>query len=187
VAVNHLSWADFPLLLSILPRRTIVIANEKFRKHPLANWLISDVSQAIFVKPNELDENSLRDALAVLRSGGLLALAPEATRSRTGGLIRGRTGVAYLATQADAPVIPVVAWGQEKLAKRVEAFSRIPVQVRAGKPLRFPPGLASPPTLRRYTDIIMLAQAQMLPVEYRGVYSEAAESPAPHESTERVR
>lgn len=175
VAVNHLSWADFPLLLTILPRRTIIFGNEKWRKYPVADWFMSDLSQAILVTPNQLDDKALRDALAVLRAGGLLALAPEATRSRTGGLIRGRTGVAYLATETGAPVVPMVAWGLEKLSKPLEVLRRHPVHVRVGQPLRFPTGPASAPDLRRYTDSVMLAQARLLPERYRGVYAEAAE------------
>ncbi|MGA8220651.1 MAG: SDR family NAD(P)-dependent oxidoreductase [Candidatus Acidiferrales bacterium] len=186
LATNHLSVMDFPLLFTIMARRTIVIANEKWAKSALGNWVISDIGKAILITPNELDEESLRNALAVLRAGGLLAVAPEATRSRTGGLIRGRTGAAYLATLADVPVIPLVAWGWEKLRKRAESFRRIPVQMRAGAPLRFPPGPASPPVLREYTDRIMRALAQLLPPGYRGVYSEATNPPILRDTAEGI-
>jgi 1-acyl-sn-glycerol-3-phosphate acyltransferase len=129
------------------------------------------MGQAIYVKKNQADEESLEDALTVLRSGGMIALAPEGTRSRTGGLLRGRTGVAWLATQVDVPVIPLAAWGQEKWRERGKRLSRIPIRVRAGAPLHFLPGAATPDAMRQYTDRIMNRIAELLPPEYRGVYA----------------
>jgi len=148
----------------------VMLANEKYRTSALIHWFISGLGQAIYVKPNELDEQALSDALAVLRAGGSLGLAPEGTRSKTGGLMRARTGVAYLATTANVPVVPVAAWGQEKWRDRMHSIRRIPIHVRAGKPLTFPPGPASPQLLLKYTDAIMQALARLLPEGYRGVY-----------------
>ena len=178
IAVNHLSKADTPLFMSKLPRRTVMLANEKYRSSRIINWVISDVGQAIYVTPNALDEHALNDALAVLRAGGLLGLAPEGTRSKTGGLMRARTGAAYLAVAANVPVVPVAAWGQENWRSRMRSLHRIPICVRAGKPLVFPPGPATPQQLLQYTDEIMHALARLLPERYRGVYgAELAASP----------
>jgi 1-acyl-sn-glycerol-3-phosphate acyltransferase len=186
VAVNHLSRADVPLLLTVLQRRAIILANEKLRQSPLLNWFVSDMGQAIYVKPNELEEESLRRALTVLSAGGIVALAPEGTRSKTGGLLKGRTGIAYLATQSGAPVIPVVAWGQEKWRGRMHSLGRIPIWVRAGNPLHFPLGPASPHLLRKYTDAIMIALSEMLPSHYRGVYASSASVPVAEDPIEQV-
>ncbi len=181
LAVNHLSMADVPLVLTLLPRRAIILANDTLRDRRILNWFVSDMGQAIYVRRNDLDEESLKEALTVLRAGGLVALAPEGTRSRTGGLLKGRTGVAYLATQADVPVVPLVAWGQERWRERSRSVHRLRIEVRAGKPMRFPQGTAPPSLLRQYTDRIMTALAELLPPAYRGVY--AAEVNAPGEET----
>ena len=117
----------------------------------------------------------MQRALAVLNAGGMLAIAPEGTRSRTGGLLQGKPGIAWLATQFDVPVIPLVAWGHEKWRQRGKRLGRIPIHVRAGVPLRFPQGLPSPGTLHRYTDQIMAQLAALLPPEYRGVYASQGE------------
>lgn len=180
LAVNHLSMADVPLVLTLLPRRSIILANDRLRQNKLIDWFVSDMGQAIYIKRNQGDEEALQRALQVLNAGGLLALAPEGTRSKTGGLLRGNTGVAYLATHADVPVVPLVAWGQEKWRDRRSRADRIPISVRVGAPMRFPQGHASPAAIRGYTDQIMRALAAMLPTEYHGVYGteeEAAESP----------
>jgi 1-acyl-sn-glycerol-3-phosphate acyltransferase len=128
------------------------------------------------VTRDQLNEESLQRALAVLNAGGMLAIAPEGTRSKTGGLLQGKPGVAWLATQIDVPVVPLVAWGQEKWGERGKHLGRIPIHVRAGAPLRFPQGLPAPDTLHRYTDRIMAQLAALLPPEYRGVYANQDES-----------
>jgi NADPH:quinone reductase-like Zn-dependent oxidoreductase/1-acyl-sn-glycerol-3-phosphate acyltransferase/SAM-dependent methyltransferase/acyl carrier protein len=171
MAVNHLSMADIPLALQLLPRRATILVNEKYSKRPIFSWLLTDIGQSIYVSPNELDEEPLRRAVDVLNRGGLVALAPEAQRSKSGRLLRGRTGVAYLATQLSVPVVPFVAWGQEKWRRRLTSIRRIPISVRVGKPLYFPTGPTPPNLLRQYTDEIMLALAALLPPDYRGVYS----------------
>lgn len=171
LAVNHLSMADVPLVLTLLPRRAIILANDRLRQNKLIDWFVSDMGQAIYIKQNQGDEEALQRGLQVLNAGGLLALAPEGTRSRTGGLLRGNTGVAYLATHADIPVVPLVAWGQEKWRERGSRVDRIPIHVRVGAPMRFPQGPVPPAAIRGYTDQIMGALAAMLPAEYRGVYA----------------
>ncbi len=165
--------ADVPLLLTLLQRRAIIMANDRLKKNKLLHWCLSDVGHAIYVTRDQADEASLQSALTVLKTGGLLALGPEGTRSKTGALQRGKTGVAFLATHAGVPVVPLVAWGQEKWRDRGKRISRIPIDVRVGAPLRFPPGSATPAEMRRYTDEIMAALAAMLPLEYRGVYAES--------------
>jgi hypothetical protein len=60
----------------------------------------------------------------------------------------------------------------------MRSLRRIPIRVRAGKPLVFPPGPATPQQLLQYTDAIMHALARLLPERYRGVYgAELADSP----------
>jgi 1-acyl-sn-glycerol-3-phosphate acyltransferase len=106
----------------------------------------------------------------VLRAGGMLGLGPEGTRSPNG-LVRAHTGIAYLATQAGVPVIPLAAWGQEHIPSRLRSLRRAPVSVRIGAPIRFDDGVPDAARLRAYTDTVMSAIALMLPSEYRGVYA----------------
>jgi hypothetical protein len=66
------------------------------------------------VHRGEVDRRALRQALAVLAGGGILAVAPEGTRSDSGVLQRGREGAAYLAARSGVQLLPVVAYGQAK-------------------------------------------------------------------------
>jgi len=175
LAVNHLSMAEGPLYMTLLKRRGVPVVNSRLQQNRVLHWFVSDMAQAIYVTPNQINDESLHRALAVLRSGGMLILAPEGTRSRTGGLLPGKPGVAWLATQIDVPVVPVVAWGHEKWRERGKHRERIPIHVRAGAPLRFPQGHPSPGSLHRYTDQIMAQLAALLPPEYRGVYANQEE------------
>jgi 1-acyl-sn-glycerol-3-phosphate acyltransferase len=175
LAVNHLSMAEGPLYTTVLKRRPIALVNSRLQQNRILHWFVSDMGQAIYVTRDQLNEESLQRALAVLNAGGMLVVAPEGTRSKAGGLLPGKPGVAWLATQIDVPVVPLVAWGQEKWRQRGKHLGRIPIHVRAGAPLRFPQGLPAPGTLQRYTDQIMAQLAALLPPEYRGVYANQGE------------
>lgn len=175
LAVNHLSMADLPVMLTFLPRPTIVYVAEEFKK-PWLNPFLSDLGNAIFVRRGAGDKEALELGLTVLRAGGILALGPEGRVSLTGGLEKGQAGAAYLATQAAVPVLPIVAWGQEKLISRFMRLRRPTINVKIGKPFRLHEDLATPPQawqLREYTNQIMVRLAEMLPPEYRGVYADA--------------
>ena len=175
LAVNHLSMAEGPLYMTLLKRRAIPLVNSRLQKNRVLHWFVSDMGQAIYVTRDQMNEESLQRTLEVLKAGGMLILAPEGTRSRNGGLLQGKPGVAWLATQIDVPVVPLVAWGQEKWRERGKRLGRIPIHVRAGAPLRFPQGLPTPGALHRYTDQIMAQLAALLPPEYRGVYANQSE------------
>ncbi len=172
LAINHLSMTEVPLLLNLLSRRAIVLVNSKWRNVHSAHWLISRLGQAIYITPGESREESLRPALAVLNAGGILSLAPEGTRSRTGGLQQGRTGVAYLAVNANVPVVPLAAWGHELWMHELKHARRGRIHVRVGSPLHAPPSPPNATMLRAFTEEVMLALAQLLPLEYRGIYKE---------------
>jgi 1-acyl-sn-glycerol-3-phosphate acyltransferase len=177
LAVNHLSMADVPLALSILPHRTTMLAAAKLQRRPLLNWLLGDIGHAIFVDKNADMQPALERALSVLRAGGNIALSPEGTRRRTG-LIRAQTGMSYLAAHANVPIIPFAAWGQEQWRERFRRLRRLPIRVRIGAAIAAPTPPHTPARLREHTDLVMMALADLLPEQYRGVYADnMTESP----------
>jgi 1-acyl-sn-glycerol-3-phosphate acyltransferase len=171
LAVNHLSMWDVPFMLSVLSRPTIVLAAEELRRYPWMDLFLAQLGNAIYVRRGAGDEEALARALAVLRAGGLLALSPEGSRSADGMLGEGRTGVAYLALRSGAPIVPAVAWGQERMPAAWQRLGRAPVCLRIGKPFRLEPGDASAKTLRTHTSRVMSEIAALLPGEYRGRYA----------------
>lgn len=172
-ATNHLHILDALWMVSALPRRTIFLVAEEFERKPVVGWLLN-AGRAIYVARGKADREALDRALAVLKSGGALGVAPEGRLSLTGGLIKGQIGIAYLASQAGVPVIPVVAWGQERAGHCWRHLRRVRVHIRFGPPIELPPGLSGPSDLERGTDLVMTSLARLLPPAYRGVYGEPA-------------
>lgn len=173
---NHLHWLDPPVLMAVFPYRAYVFAAEKWQKHWFLGPLFRSVD-AIFVHRGEVDRKALRQALGVLKGGGVLGLAPEGTRSRTGVMQRGRSGAAYLAYQARARLVPVVATGQEKVFSELRRFRRATIRVVFGLPFEPPPveGQVSAAQVHAFAEEIMYRLAALLPPEYRGVYRDVAE------------
>lgn len=174
MAVNHLHLFDSPVIFCVVPRRATVFAADKFQKNWLFNWILVHVGNVIYVKRGETDRRTITNSLKVLRAGGVLAVAPEGTRSRTGGLGKGQTGAIYLASQAPAQIVPLVAYGQEKAYSYWKRLRRVPIQVCIGRPVEVPNGKLTVHQLQEKTDELMLTLARLLPAEYRGVYTEAA-------------
>ena len=183
---NHLHILDAPIGLIFIPRRIAAFVKSKWKRPPF-NWLMACMGDVIYA--GKIDRHALEEGIKVLQSGGLLAIAPEGTRSHTGGLGKGQAGVALLATRAHAPVLPLAMYGQEQAIKYWKRLRRVPIHVRVGQPIELPPGKASKEQLEAYTEQIMIALARLLPPEYRGVYAELAESSSENlkRGEERVR
>jgi 1-acyl-sn-glycerol-3-phosphate acyltransferase len=175
VITNHLSMLDPPAVMAALPCRVIAMAASKYIRHPFGFLL--GTANVIFVRRGEADRRALRKALAVLASGGVLGIAPEGTRSKTGALQRGKPGAAYLALRANVPLLPVVLTGTERVFREFLRFRRPHVRVVIGEPfhLAVPEGAERP--LQALTDQMMHRLAALLPPEYRGVYGQTSPRP----------
>jgi 1-acyl-sn-glycerol-3-phosphate acyltransferase len=173
---NHLHWLDPPVLMAIYPYRGHVFAAEKWGVHWFMGPLFRSLD-SIFVRRGEVDRKALRQALAVLKGGGVLGLAPEGTRSKTGAMQRGRSGAAYIAYRAGVRLVPVVTWGQEEVFPSLRRLRRARVRVVFGEPFAPPPveGKASAVQVHAFAEEIMYRLSAMLPPKYRGVYSDLPE------------
>lgn len=173
LAGNHVSfWLDMPIYYCLVPRRAVSFSAARWKSVPVIRWILDCLTDAIYVRRGQPDAEALGQALAVLRAGGALAIAPEGTVSNDGRLLRGHPGFAYLATVARVPVFPVASHGQEKAWYFWMRLRRVPVTVRWGQRIDLPEGRASRKELRAYTDRVMMEIAAMLPVENRGFYGD---------------
>jgi 1-acyl-sn-glycerol-3-phosphate acyltransferase len=173
---NHLHWLDPPALAVAFPYRVHVFAAEKWENHWFLGPLFRSLD-AIFVQRGEVDRKALRKALAVLEGGGVLGMAPEGTRSKTGGLQRGRNGAAYMAFRTGVKLVPVVTTGQEEVFSSLRRGRRATVRVVFGEPFDPPrvEGRATAAQVQALTQEIMYRLAALLPPKYRGVYADVAE------------
>jgi 1-acyl-sn-glycerol-3-phosphate acyltransferase len=176
LTTNHLSRLDTPLLLTVTKRDDLVaIVAKKYQKKPFFKWILSKVGTMVWMDRERTDFSALRDALHQLRSGAIVGIAPEGTRSRNSmGLLEGKQGAALLASQACVPIIPVGIVGSEKINDHWMRLQRPPVTVRVGEPYTLPEMDREnrQAWLSRYTDEIMCRIAALLPLAYRGFYSE---------------
>jgi 1-acyl-sn-glycerol-3-phosphate acyltransferase len=176
VAANHLGRLDTAALLCVLDREDIIMpVAEKYRDHPLFG-AIGRAANAIWLNRFDADYPALRQILERMKQGGLLAIAPEGTRSKTEALQEGKMGVAFLASKSGYPVLPVAVTGTEDRAilENLTHFRRSKITATAADLMYIdvPKGKGREEAMRRATDEIMCRIAALLPEKYRGVYAD---------------
>lgn len=171
---NHLSRVDAPLLLTIVRNNNVSgWAASKYRTHPLFGPIVR-LGGGIFIRRGEVDRDALTAAVAWLREGNIFGIALEGTRSKTGALIRAKTGAAYLADQAKVPIVPIAIMGTESIMRNLLRLRRSRLAVHVGVPFYLPPLQENERTkgLRRHADEIMCRIAAMMPPTYHGAYAD---------------
>jgi len=180
MVTNHIAFLDAPLEYAFLVRGPFAgWAAEKYERHLLYGPLLR-IGGSIFIRRGQIDRGALSAALDALGRGKIFGLAPEGTRSPNASLIRGRTGVAYLAYHGNVRVVPVAVTGTERVAADLGRLRRPRFTVRVGRPFHLPAldHDPRPEDLRRGADEVMCRIAALLPPVYRGVY---ADHPRTHE------
>lgn len=172
LVVNHLHLFDPGVVSTAVRRKIVTLAAGKWRDHIVINTFLK-AAGVIFVKRGEVDRQALKACLQVLEEGGALAIAPEGTRTKTGGLQRAKPGIAYIAQRTDALIVPVAHWGVERI-REWRPFHRPECHIVIGKPFRLPSenGRVTTERLQEMADWVMVQIGQHLPSRYRGVYAE---------------
>ena len=187
IASNHLSFSDHFFGPLPLPRRVTFLAKAEYFT---GTGLKGLVSKAFFRGVGQIpvdrsggkaSERALRTGLRVLREGKLLGIYPEGTRTPDGRLYRGKTGVARLALEGRAPVIPCAMVGTFELQPPGRIWPRLHIRpgVRFGKPLDFSRyyGLETDRlVLRAVTDEIVYALMKLSGQEYVDIYAQQAKA-----------
>ena len=171
IAFNHLGHLDPLLVCAFSPRAPEFIALADLLDVPGTSLALRAYG-IIPIHRDEYDRHVIRAALDVLNRGRLMALAPEARRSPSAALEKGREGVAYLALKSGAPVVPVGITGTQNVSGAWHRRTRPDICMKVGTPFRLPaqPGLNRREALEAGHAVIMKHIAQMLPVEYRGYW-----------------
>ncbi len=182
LASNHLSFSDHFFAPLPLPRKVVFLAKSEYFtgrgiKGLFSRAFFSGVGQIpVDRSGGEASERALATGLRVLASGQLLGIYPEGTRTPDGRLFRGKTGVARLALEAQAPVIPCAMIGGFEFQPpgRITPRLRVRPGVRFGKPLDFSRyyGMESDGlVLRAVTDEIIYEIMKLSGQEYVDVYA----------------
>jgi 1-acyl-sn-glycerol-3-phosphate acyltransferase len=183
IASNHLSFSDHFFAPLPLPRKVVFLAKSEYftgrgLKGLFSKAFFSGLGQIpVDRSGGEASERALRTGLRVLAQGDLLGIYPEGTRTPDGRLYRGKTGVARLALEARAPVVPCAMIGGFEFQPpgKIRPRLRIRPGVRFGKPLDFSRyyGMEQDRVvLRAVTDEVMYAIMKLSGQEYVDQYAQ---------------
>jgi 1-acyl-sn-glycerol-3-phosphate acyltransferase len=181
---NHLSFSDSFFLPLVTKRRITFLAKQEYFtgkgiKGLLSKMFFTGVGQVpIDRSSGRAAEAAITTGVRILREGHMLGIYPEGTRTADGRLYRGKTGVARMALEAQAPVIPVAMIGTYEIQPpgRVRPAIRR-VGIVFGEPLDFSryAGMESDRfVLRSVTDEIMYALMEISGQEYVDMYATRA-------------
>jgi 1-acyl-sn-glycerol-3-phosphate acyltransferase len=176
-ASNHLSFIDSIAIPVASPRPVHFLAKASYFETGLSRWFFTAIGAIpVHRGAGQAALDALDQQRTLLEEGSAVALYPEGTRSLDGRLYKGRTGVAFLALQTGAPVVPVGLIGTDDVmpvgAKMPSLSHRI--TVRFGEPLDLAHhGPASSGKARRLaTDEIMAAIHALSGQELANAYNE---------------
>ncbi len=187
LASNHLSFFDSVVIPVVAPRKVVFLAKDDYFTNPgLKGRAQRAWFEGLGMVPVDRDDtraaiNSLQIALEVLGRGEAFGLYPEGTRSRDGRLYRGKVGVAQLALQSGAPVVPVGLVGTDRIQPVGARWPKlVKVAIRFGEPIRVADeydGVAPGRARREITDRVMTAIQALSGQEEAGVYNERPADP----------
>lgn len=182
LAGNHLSFSDSIFVPLILRRKVVFVAKEEyFTGKGIKGWL----TKMFFVGTGTIPvdrsggraaQAALGTGLRILREGRLFGIYPEGTRSPDGRLYRGKTGVARLALESGAPVVPVVILNGDEIQPPGTLVPKVKrVRIRFGKPMTFEryAGMAGDRVIERaVTDEVMYELMVLSGREYVDIYAQ---------------
>ena len=135
LAPNHVSNLDPPLVGVSCGRWPYTMAKAELFRGAFG-WVIEQMG-TFPVHRGEADRKALKTARRLLNDGQAIIIFPEGTRSATGALSAPEIGVAMLAHQAKAAIVPIHLGGTEKaLAPLHPKFGIVRVEIRIGPPLQ---------------------------------------------------
>ncbi len=116
---NHKSLLDFVLYLVVFPFRTVrfLMAEVLYNKGKLFSFMLNSLG-GIRVDRDKREFSFVSDSIEVLDNGGILGVFPESRLPVNGKPLPFTTSTAFIATHADAPIVPVYTDGGYGLFKR---------------------------------------------------------------------
>jgi 1-acyl-sn-glycerol-3-phosphate acyltransferase len=175
---NHTNFIEVPLVFTHLqPRPVTGFAKAETWDDPLLGRLF-DIWGGIPIHRGEADLSAIKKAIEMLQKGYIIGMTPEGTRTNTGVLIPGQSGVCLLALHSGAPLQPLVYYGHERYRDSLKRLRRSDFHVRVGPifHLRKPAGRVTSEIRQEMTEEIMYQLAKLMPERFRGVYSDLSKA-----------
>jgi len=175
--INHIAFIDPFVVLHSLPRQIIPLAKVEAYDYPFVG-IFPKMWGVVPIKRDTVDRSALQKAMAILRAGELVLVAPEGTRSPA--LQDAREGVAYLASRTNSPVFPVALDGTPgfPVFRTSPRWKEPGAHVKFGRPFRFRSEFqkARGQQLRAMTNEAMYILSSLLPEHRRGVYADLSQA-----------
>ncbi|OQY36631.1 MAG: hypothetical protein B6243_02610 [Anaerolineaceae bacterium 4572_5.2] len=174
IYMNHINFLDAPIFYTHLrPRPLTGFVKSETWDSPYLGPLFT-LWGAIPIRRGEADMNAIRQGVAALQNGQMLAIAPEGTRSGHGRMQKAHAGVVMMALLSGAPLLPIAHFGAESFQQNFSRFRRTDFNIVVGEPFVLDNGgeRATHAIREKMTDEIMYQLASMLPPSYRGEYAD---------------
>jgi 1-acyl-sn-glycerol-3-phosphate acyltransferase len=177
LAPNHVSVIDSFLVPCVLGRRITYVGKAEY----MDDWKTKYLFPALGMVPIDraggaASQRALDTAARILDSGEIFGIYPEGTRSRSGYLHKGRTGVARLAMRTGAPIIPVGLRGTREVQPPDQSTPKpfMTVEINFGRPIDpadFRSRDGDPLLYREMTDELMFEISQLSGQQYVHEYA----------------
>lgn len=175
ICPNHSATLDPPLVPAFVPRAdTWSMAKSEFFRKPLIAFIYRSYHSFPVVR-HTADRAALKRTFDLLKAGHAVIIYPEGTRVESGVLGQPEPGAGFIAQKAGCPVLPVGLTGtRECLPKGAKWPRRTRVTITFGKPFVILAKRAGGSRIRHdeASEAIMVAIAELLPPEQRGLFSD---------------
>ena len=144
LAPNHCSYMEHFMISSILvpylnKKLHFIAKKEHFESITQSTWHSLWKRYITYIPiDREKGERAIKAAVSYLKRGAIIVIYPEGTRSLTGKIQKGKTGVARLALWAGVPVVPVGIKGTFEILPKGKNIPRLKkAALNFGKPMYF--------------------------------------------------
>lgn len=178
---NHISTYDPPFVVACWPEMLEVMGASVVWKKPVEG-IFARLYHGIQVHRGEYDRVVFDKVLSVLEAGHPLLMSPEGGRSHNTALRRAKPGLAFIVERANVPVVPIGLVGTTgDFFAQLGRGTRPKLEMHIGRPIHLPAltgtGEERREARQRNADLVMAYIAGLLPVHYRGVYTDQAMPP----------
>ena len=173
IASNHLSFSDSIFMPLVVPRNVTFLAKSEYFTSPGIKGFIKKIT---FIALGQVpvdrsggkrSEAALLTGLKLLKEEHCIGIYPEGTRSPDGRLYKGRTGIARMAIESGAPIIPVAMYNTAEIQPTGQVVPKVRrVEMVFGEPMYFSGDSSDQAVLRSATNELMEKIAELSKQEY---------------------
>ena len=173
IASNHLSFSDSIFMPLVVPRKVTFLAKSEYFTSPGIKGFIKKIT---FIALGQVpvdrsggrrSEAALLTGLDLLAGGACIGIYPEGTRSPDGKLYKGRTGIARMAIESGAAIVPVAMFNTAEIQPTGQVVPKVRrVEMVFGEPIYFTGDSTDQGVLRAATNQLMEKIAQLSKQDY---------------------